>query len=123
MSTENNKDIAKVLSYGVLDVPAELELLVKSKITQTDALPQKSNLGIIAGWVPLTISVLGLIVGIFTSLIMFFPELSSALQLLDKIFRFILSPSVMVVVLSVLVLILLDSIFEKTIRNAILRLG
>ncbi len=123
MSTRNNKDIAKVLSYGVLDVPAELELLVKSKITNADALPQKSNLGITAGWFPVTISVLGLIVGIFTSLILFFPELSSALQLLLKIFRFILSPSVMVVVLSVLVLILLDSIFEKSIRNTIIRLG
>lgn len=123
MSTDNNKDIAKVLSYGVLNVPAELELLVKSKITNADALPLKSNLGITAGWIPVTISVLGLIVGIFTSLIMFFPELSSALQFLDKILRFILSPSVMVVVLSVLVLILLDSIFEKSIRNTIVRLG
>lgn len=118
MSTVNNKDreLSRILGYGMVGAPAELELMVKKRIEEESAVqPKLSYMGIIAGWVPATIGVMGLIFGIFTSIFIFFPKFAGVLQTVNNALKFILSPTVMMIVLSVILLILVDSFLEKRI--------
>lgn len=126
MSTVNNKDreLSRILNYGMVDAPAELELMVKKKIAAESAVqPKRSYMGIIAGWVPAVISVVGLIFGIITSIFVFFPQFSSALELVSKVLTFILSPTVMMIALSVILLILIDTILEKRAGKSAVKFG
>lgn len=126
MSTVNNKDreLSRILSYGMVEAPAELELLVRKKIEEESvAQPKRTYMGIIAGWVPAVISVVGLIFGIITSIFVFFPQFGGALEIINKVLSFILSPTVMVVALSIMALILVDSFLEKRIGKTAIKMG
>ena len=126
MSTVNNKDreLKRILSYGMVEAPAELELLVKKKIEEESVIqPKRSYMGIIAGWVPAVISVVGLAFGIITSIFVFFPQFGGALEIINKVLSFILSPTVMVVALSIMALILVDSFLEKRIGKTAIKMG
>lgn len=126
MSTVNNKDreLSKILGYGMVEVPAELEIMVKKRISEEFvAQPKRGYMGMVAGWVPAVISVVGLIFGIITSIFVFFPQFGGALEIVKKVLSFILSPTVMMIALSVIVLILVDSLLEKRFRKAQLKLG
>lgn len=111
--SEDRKELGKLLSYGIEEAPAELEFLVMKRIEAENIVPKRSNMGFIAGWIPLTFSLLGLLFGIFTSAILFFPKLNFILSALVPIQKFILNPSVMIIILSVTALILGDSLLEK----------
>jgi len=122
----NNKDreLSRILSYGMIDAPSELELMVKKRIAEESVVqPKRSYMGIIAGWVPAVISVVGLIFGIITSIFVFFPQFSSALELVSKVLTFILSPTVMMIALSVILLILIDTILEKRAGKSAVKFG
>lgn len=126
MSTVNNKDreLSRILSYGMVEAPAELELLVRKKVEEESvAQPKRTYMGIIAGWVPAVISVVGLIFGIITSIFVFFPQFGGALEIINKVLSFILSPTVMVVALSIMALILVDSFLEKRIGKTAIKMG
>jgi len=126
MSMVNNKDreLSRILSYGMIDAPSELELMVKKRIAEESVVqPKRSYMGIIAGWVPAVISVVGLIFGIITSIFVFFPQFSSALELVSKVLTFILSPTVMMIALSVILLILIDTILEKRAGKSAVKFG
>lgn len=126
MSTVNNKDreLSRILSYGMVDAPAELELMVKRRIAEESVVqPKRTYMGIIAGWVPAVISVVGLAFGIITSIFVFFPQFGGALEIINKVLSFILSPTVMVVALSIMALILVDSFLEKRIGKTAIKMG
>ncbi|MGE0078525.1 MAG: hypothetical protein AB7S48_11745 [Bacteroidales bacterium] len=119
----NDKDLINVLSYGVMEAPKDLELLVKQKIAD-EAVPTKRNyMGILAGWIPAIISFVGISVSILTSVIMFFPHFSYILDMLERVQHFIFSPTVMAVALSVLALILIDSFLQKRVGKTGVKLG
>lgn len=117
---ENDKTLGRILSYGVEEAPAELELLVRKAI-ETENAPRRSYMGLMAGWIPFTISAIGLAFGVLTSTILFFPNLASLRDLYNQIFEVILNPSVMIIVLSVLALILVDSLLEMRMSRFSLR--
>ena len=126
MSTVNNKDreLSRILSYGMVDAPAELDLMVKRRIAEESVVqPKRTYMGIVAGWVPAVISVVGLVFGIITSIFIFFPQFGGALEIVKKVFSFILSPTVMMIALSVIVLILVDSLLEKRFGKTSIKLG
>lgn len=125
MSTVNNKDreLSKILGYGMVEAPAELELLIKKRIAAEVVEPKRSNMGIVTGWFPVTVSLVGLIYGILTSISAFFPGFGSAHEAITKVLTFILSPTVMMIALSVIVLILLDSLLERRIGKTLVKLG
>jgi len=126
MSTVNNKDreLSRILNYGMAEAPSELELMVKKRIAEESAVqPKHSYMGIIAGWVPAVISIVGLIFGIITSIFVLFPQFSSALKLVSKVLTFILSPTVMMIALSVILLILIDTILEKRAGKSAVKFG
>lgn len=117
---ENDKTLGRILSYGVEEAPAELELLVRKAI-ETENAPHRSYMGLMAGWIPFTISVIGLAFGVLTSTILFFPNLASLRDVFNPIFEVILNPSVMIVVVSVLALVLVDSLLERRMSRFSLR--
>ena len=126
MSTVNNKDreLSRILSYGMVGAPTELELMVKRRIAEESVVqPKRTYMGIIAGWVPAVISVVGLAFGIITSIFVFFPQFGGALEIINKVLSFILSPTVMVVALSIMALILVDSFLEKRIGKTAIKMG
>ena len=126
MSTVNNKDreLSRILGYGMVEAPGELELMVKKRIEKESVVqPKRSYMGIFAGWVPAVISVVGLIFGIITSIFVFFPQFGGALEVVNKVLSFIVSPTVMMIALSVIVLILVDSLFEKRFGKTAIKLG
>lgn len=126
MSTVNNKDreLSRILGYGMVEAPAELELMVKKIIVEESvAQPKRTYMGIVAGWVPAVISVVGLIFGIITSIFVFFPQFGGALEVVNKVLSFIVSPTVMMIALSVIVLILVDSLLEKRFGKTAIKLG
>lgn len=126
MSTMNNKDreLSKILGYGMVEAPAELELMVKKIIAEESVVqPKRIYMGIIAGWVPAVISVVGLVFGIITSIFVFFPQFGDVLETVNKVLSFILSPTVMMIALSVIVLILVDTLLEKRFRKTQIKLG
>lgn len=123
MSTINNKDkeLSQILGYGMVEAPAELEFLVKKRIAVEVVQPKRSYMGFIAGWVPVTISIVGLVFGIITSIFAFFPEFGGALEVVNKVLLFVLSPTVMMIALSVIALILIDSLLEKRIGRFVVK--
>ena len=126
MSTVNNKDreLTRILSYGMVEAPAELELMVKKIIAEESVFqPKRTYMGIVAGWVPAVISVVGFMFGIITSIFVFFPQFGGALEVVNKVLSFIVSPTVMMIALSVIVLILVDSLFEKRLGKTAIKLG
>ena len=125
MSTVNNKDreLSKILGYGMVEAPVELDLLIKKRIAAEVVEPKRSYMGIFAGWVPAVISVVGLIFGIITSIFVFFPQFGGALEVVNKVLSFIVSPTVMMIALSVIVLILVDSLLEKRFGKTAIKLG
>lgn len=126
MSTMENKDrdLSRVLGYGIVNAPMELGLMVKSRLAEESAVqPKRSYMGIIAGWVPATISVVGLVFGIFTSIFIFFPQVAGALEIIDKVLSFIMNPTVMMIALSVIILILVDALLEKRIGRMLIKMG
>lgn len=126
MSTLNNKDreLSRILSYGMVEAPSELEFMVKKRIAEESVIqPKRSYMGIIAGWVPAVISVVGLAFGIITSIFVFFPQFGGALEIVNTVLSFILSPTVMMIAISVIVLILIDTILEKRIGKSAVNFG
>jgi choline-glycine betaine transporter len=119
MNNINRKDpeLGKVLGYGIVEAPMELEFLVKKRIAEEAVQPSRSYMGIVVGWFPVIISIVGLIFGVITSIFLFFPQLGSALEVVNKVLSFILSPTVMMIALSVITLILVDSLLEKRIKR------
>jgi hypothetical protein len=117
---ENDKVLGRILSYGVEEAPAELELLVRNAIEVENA-PRKSYMGLIAGWVPVTISLIGLVFGVLTSAILFFPNLVSLRDVFSPVFEVIVNPSVMIIVVSVIALVIVDSLLEKRMSRFSLR--
>jgi hypothetical protein len=109
---ENEKTLGKILSYGIEEAPAELELVVMKAIEAENA-PRRSYMGFLAGWIPLSISIIGLFFGILTSIILFFPNLSFLLSVFETVQKFVFNPSVMIIILSITALILGDSLLEK----------
>lgn len=110
---ENDKALGKILRYGVQEAPAELELMVFNRLEAEKAPPKRSYMGFVVGWVPLSISLLGLTLGAITSVVMFFPEFTSMLHLLNKIQSLVLNPSVAIIILSIVSVIFIDSLLER----------
>lgn len=126
MRTVNNKDreLSRILSYGMVEAPSDLELMVKKRISEESVVQSKRTyMVIIAGWLPAVISVVGLVFGIITSIFVFFPQFERALAVVNKVLSFIVSPAVMMIALSVIVLILVDSLLEKRIRKTAIKIG
>jgi len=125
MSTVNNKDreLSKILGYGMVEAPVELDLLIKKRIAAEVVEPKRSYMGIVVGWLPVVISVVGIIFGVITSIFVFFPQFGGALEVVNKVLSFIVSPTVMMIALSVIVLILVDSLLEKRFRKIQIKLG
>lgn len=117
---ENSKTLGRILSYGVEEAPAELELLVMKAIEAENA-PRRSYMGLMAGWIPITISLIGLAFGVLTSAILFFPNLVSLRDVFSPIFEVILNPSVTIIVVSVIALVLVDSLLERRMSRFSLR--
>ena len=113
--------MSQILGYGMVEAPAELEILIKKRIAAEVVPPKRSYMGFIAGWVPVSISIVGLVFGIITSIFAFFPEFGGALDIVNKVLSFILSPTVMMIALSVIVLILVDSLLEKRIGRFVVK--
>lgn len=119
----NDKELSKLLNYSVLEAPAELEFLVKKSISEEVVIAKPNSMGLVAGWIPFTISVVGLIFGILSSIIIFFPEVTSVLSIVGNVLAFILNPSVMIIAISVFALILVDSLLEKRIGKTVVKIG
>lgn len=110
---ENDKALGKILRYGVQEAPAELELMVMNRLEAVKAPPKRSYMGFVVGWVPLSISLLGLIFGAVTSIVLFFPEFTSILNIFNKIQRLVHNPSVAIIILSVVFVVFIDSLLER----------
>ncbi|MGD9977404.1 MAG: hypothetical protein AB7S54_05665 [Bacteroidales bacterium] len=110
--------LKKLLSYGVAEAPDELELRVNKKIEEeVGRTPYSNFLGFAIGWIPFSLSAAGLVFGVFSLAVFFFPSLRPGLDLIGSVISAILSPSVMVVVLSVIALVLVDFLVEKVLSN------
>lgn len=112
--------LKKLLSYGVAEAPDELELRVNKKIEEEiGRIPYSNFPGFSIGWIPFSLSAAGLVFGIFSLAVFFFPGLRPALDLIGSVISAILSPSVMVVVLSVIALVLVDFLVERRIEKVL----